>query len=297
MSKYDIAMIGHICRDIITESGTQSFAPGGAVYYSAIAAARSGSKVFVLSKAGEDADSLYREMRESGVTVESIASPETTSMECIYRGENKERRDIVHISSADNFTVEDLNQLPEASVYHIAGLVAGEVEEALLTALSSEGKTIAMDIQTMIRHSREGSLAFRDWERKKDFLPQIHFLKTDAAEAEILTGMKNRRKAAEKLASWGCREIMITHNSEVMIHTDGRFFSAPFTAKKLPGRSGRGDTTFAAYIAERLSGRSPREAVEYAAALCSIKMEEKGPFKGSRSDVSARIERDGAATS
>lgn len=33
---------------------------------------------------------------------------------------------------------------------------------------------------------------FEDWKEKKELLPYITFLKTDAAEAEILTGLTDR---------------------------------------------------------------------------------------------------------
>lgn len=289
MEQYDIAMIGHICRDVISEGAEKRTAPGGAVFYSSIAAVRSGARVCVLTKAAPDAEELNRRMEEDGVQVELISGPRTTSMECIYLSENKERRNIVHLASAEPYNEEDLARLPPAAIYHVAGLVAGEFPQELLPLLKARGGKLAMDVQTMIRHSVEGRLEFSDWEEKERFLPLIDYLKTDAAEAEILTGLTDRRQAARRLADWGCREVMITHNSEVLVLREGEFFTAPFTAKSLEGRSGRGDTTFAAYMAERTTGRSPAEALAFAAALCSIKMEKEGPFRGGRQEVLARL--------
>jgi sugar/nucleoside kinase (ribokinase family) len=54
------------------------------------------------------------------------------------------------------------------------------------------------------------------------------------------------------------------------------------------GRTGRGDTTFGAYLAWR-SGHSVQEALDFAAALVSIKMESIGPFKGTLEDVIMRM--------
>ena len=84
---------------------------------------------------------------------------------------------------------------------------------------------------------------------------------------------------------------MVTHNTEVIVFAEGKIERAPFTPSNLSGRTGRGDTTFAAYLAWRLD-HPPAEALRYAAALCSIKMETPGPFTGTVEDVLARMEKD-----
>ena len=111
------------------------------------------------------------------------------------------------------------------------------------------------------------------------------------SEAEILTGETDREKAAYILASWGAKEVMVTHNTEVIVLVDGKIHRAPFTPSNLSGRTGRGDTTFAAYLAWRLD-HDPEESVHYAAALCSIKMESPGPFADTVEDVITRMEED-----
>ncbi|MBQ6543720.1 MAG: carbohydrate kinase family protein, partial [Clostridia bacterium] len=129
---------------------------------------------------------------------------------------------------------------------------------------------------------------FEDWADKKECLPCITYLKTDAAEAEILTGCSDRKEAAKHLYSWGSREIMITHNTEVLIYDGREFYTCPIKSRNLSGRTGRGDTTFAAYINERLDN-SIEDSLLTATATVSLKMETPGPFKGTRSDVEAYI--------
>ena len=112
----------------------------------------------------------------------------------------------------------------------------------------------------------------------------IDFLKTDAAEAEILTGLTDRVAAAKLLHSWGAKEVMITHNTEVLVYDGNEIYTCPIKARNLSGRTGRGDTTFAGYINERLRASVP-EALQYCTALVSLKMETPGPFMGTREDV------------
>ena len=48
----------------------------------------------------------------------------------------------------------------------------------------------------------------------------------------------------------------------------------------LSGRTGRGDTTFGAYLAKRMMGVSIPEALLFATAAVSLKMESPGPLQG-----------------
>ena len=102
--------------------------------------------------------------------------------------------------------------------------------------------------------------------------------------AEILTGTDDRAQAARMLYDWGAKEVLITHNSEVLVYDGKEIYTCPIKARDLSGRTGRGDTTFACYITERLTADIPT-ALRTATALVSLKMETPGPFQGTRQDV------------
>ncbi|MBI9102422.1 MAG: carbohydrate kinase [Spirochaetales bacterium] len=291
--KKDITMIGHISRDIMIYKEDEVRLTGGPVIYSSAAAVKSGKSVQVITRASEDADRELDGMRDNGVEVIRLDSEKTTSIENIYFTADKEKRQVTLLSRADPFTLDSLPEM-DSSIYHLAGLFRGEIPDNFIPFLSEIGE-VAIDAQGLLRCSEDGKLLFRDWEVKKELLPLITYLKTDAAEAEILTGESDREKAAKILASWGAKEVMVTHNTEVLILSEGNFYRGPFTPSNLSGRTGRGDTTFAAYLARRLD-HSPDDAVKYAAALCSIKMENPGPFSGTMEDVLKRIKTDNEAT-
>ena len=127
-------------------------------------------------------------------------------------------------------------------------------------------------------------MVYHDWAEKKEMLPYVRFLKTDAAEAEILTGTDDRAAAAKMLYDWGAKEILITHNTEVLVYDGKDIYTCPIKSRNMSGRTGRGDTTFAGYINERLTKDIPT-ALQTATALVSLKMETPGPFMGTRQDV------------
>jgi sugar/nucleoside kinase (ribokinase family) len=121
-------------------------------------------------------------------------------------------------------------------------------------------------------------------------LAHVDMLKTDAVEAEMLTGQRDIRLAAKMLAGWGPEEIVLTHRHGLLVHAAGRFYEAGFFPRKLVGRSGRGDTCIAAYAARRLIA-DPEEATIWAAATTSLKMEAEGPFRQDIRAVEALIGR------
>ena len=283
---YNILLIGHVSKDIIIVKDRTTKALGGAVYYSSIAAKRTGANVLVVTKIAQSDLDILKEFDNENIDYLPLNSAQTTSIENIYYTEDLDRRKVTLISRADPFRLEDIPQY-KTDIYHLAGLFYGEIPETLIHPLSERGK-VALDIQGILRRSENGKLLFKDWEQKHNLLPYITYLKTDTAEAEIITGTKDRSKAAEILFNLGAKEIMITHSSEVILYDGDKIYRAPFNASNLSGRTGRGDTCFASYLAYRLN-HNIQESLDYAAALTSIKMEKPGPFRGTVKDVLSRL--------
>lgn len=148
---------------------------------------------------------------------------------------------------------------------------------------------VSADAQGFLRHNDGGKLVFHDWADKRKYLPYLDFIKTDAAEAEILTGLKDREAAAKQLFAWGSREVMVSHNTEMLVYDGKKTYTCPVKARNLSGRTGRGDTTFGSYLAMRMAGADVADALLYATACVSLKMETPGPFSGTKEDVRAYI--------
>ncbi len=125
---------------------------------------------------------------------------------------------------------------------------------------------------------------FQDWLDKRDGLPLVRYLKVDSAEAEVLTGLTDPPQAARALAAWGAHEIVLTHATGVLVHADGQDYHAPWTARSLQGRTGRGDTCFAAYLAKRIT-TGPEDACHFAAEVTSRKMEAPGALRSSWASI------------
>lgn len=288
MKSYDILIIGPVSLDHnIDYLGNERKELGGAVVASGFAAARSGSKTALFTKLNPADADVEKRFENSNADLYWKPSTTTCSIRNQYFTADKEKRVCTSMGVCDPFQFEELPDI-DTKIYHFAGLVYGDFDGELFEKAAKQGK-VAVDVQCLLRHvEADKTMAFHDWDEKLKYLPCIDYLKTDAAEAEILTGLSDRAEAAKLLYSWGAREIMITHNTEVLIYDGKEIYTCPIKARNLTGRTGRGDTTFAGYITERLrTGIS--EALQYCTALVSLKMETPGPFMGTREDVLAYI--------
>lgn len=285
MKKYDTLTIGHISLDYnIDYLDNLIIEVGGAVIYSSASAYAGGHKVGVVTKLAEKDKYRLSEFVIPKEDIFYIPSKKSTSIRNKYFTADKEKRQCTCISQADPFTIEDIPDV-DCKIYHLAGLIYGDFDGKLIKDLAKKGK-VAVDVQAFLRHASGDNteMYFEDWKEKKELLPYIDYFKTDAAEAEILTGTPDRKKAAKILYSWGAKEVVITHNTEVLAYDGEEIYTCPIKARNLSGRSGRGDTTFAAYITERLNS-SVRDSLLFATATVSAKMEAPGPYRGNRKDV------------
>lgn len=289
MAEYRSLIIGHTTVDRNTDHlGNTVEIVGGAVVYSSASAHALGHKVLAVTRLAEKDYGRLEQFTLPKEDIICIKSEKSTDMVNIYFTADKERRKCSCTSRGDAFTTEDIMGY-DAEIYHFAGLIYGDYDIEMIKTAAKYGK-VAVDVQGFLRHANEdGSMFFEDWKDKKDILKYITYLKTDAAEAEILTGTDDRLKAAEILHSWGAKEILITHNTEVLAYDGKESYTCPIKSRNLSGRTGRGDTTFAAYINER-QDKTMEEALLVATATVSLKMETPGPFKGTKADIEAYID-------
>jgi sugar/nucleoside kinase (ribokinase family) len=123
---------------------------------------------------------------------------------------------------------------------------------------------------------------------KMEIVRLMDMVKLDIMEAKVLTGTDDLERAVLECKDWGCPETLITKAEEVVARVNGITYYGKFSDQSVVGRTGRGDTTFATYLARRMD-RDASEALKFAAALVSIKRETPGPFVGTLDEVLTRM--------
>lgn len=290
MKTYDLTFLGHMCFDEITPyQGETRVAPGSAVLCGAMVAARVGMKVAVVTRMAPEDEGILRPLQELGVDTYLIPAAETTYSVVIHPTANVDERRLILKKSAGCFKLEEIPHL-QTKYLHLAGISDQEFNLELIYGLKERGYHLSVDMQSFVRQVDPVSraIAFRDVPQKEAIVKEMTKVKLDLVEAKVLTGTADPDKAARIFEAWGCPETVITHAEGVLVRAGGRTYYEKFSNRSVRGRTGRGDTTFAAYLSWRME-HDVTTALKFAAALVSIKMETPGPFQGTLEDVYDRI--------
>lgn len=288
MKRYDLMILGPATRDVnIDYTGAEDRSVGGAVTFCTPAALAAGAKVFAAVKIAAEDEDIMAKFALPDEDKALLPSKKTTLMRNEYFTPDRERRKSGCAAQSDPIYPGEIPDV-DFDICHLAGLLYGDFPDELLDMLGKKCR-LSADAQGFLRHNEGGSMCFHDWDKKLEYLPLMSFFKTDAAEAEILTGLSDREAAARQLHAWGAREVMVSHNSEMLVYDGEQVYTCPVKARNLSGRTGRGDTTFGAYLGMRSTGHSVQESLLYATACVSLKMETPGVFTGSHEDVDRYI--------
>lgn len=285
--KFDVVLLGHIAKDklIMKVEGTERIQVGGPVYYGSFPLKCMGLKVAVVTKLAREDFGILNDLKTQGIQVFAYPASATSGMINIHPSKNLDERIFKPLPLGEPFQIEEIPDL-EAKIWHIDPLIGGEVPLAVVEKVAKKGAKLATDVQGFIRRIVGDEVKYVEWKEKEEILKHIHFLKLDRPEAKFLTGEDDLKKAAEKMASYGPKEVLITESPGVTIYAQGKFFQAPFKPREIKGRTGRGDTCTSSYIGRRLT-QPPEAACRFAAAVVSAKLETPGPFKGDISNEEA----------
>jgi sugar/nucleoside kinase (ribokinase family) len=225
-----------------------------------------------------------------GIDTFLIPARETTFSKVFHPVADVDVRELTILKSAGIITSAEL---PDISVNHVhlAGISDTEFDMDLMSCLAARNHTLSVDMQSFVRQVDPDTrvITFADVPEKKAIAEMMDLIKMDVVEAKLLTGTDDLEKAAAIVADWGCSEVVITQSAGVLARHNGTTCYEPFSNKTTIGRTGRGDTTFAAYLAHRMDHDTAQSLI-FAAALCSVKMESVGPFTGTIHDVEQRIQ-------
>ena len=293
MSKYDIAFIGHMCRDeIVDAQGKTSIAIGSAVLCGAMAAVKCGKKVAAIVKMDPKDAPCISILRENGIDIHVIPAKETSYMRVEHPSTNLDERRMTLIHNAGRILPDELPAF-SADRIHLAGISDQEFSLDLIQHIRKVFPSctlLSADMQSFVRRMDPAThrISFSMPEQPETIIRSLDCVKLDNVEALILTGEQDLTKAACIVAGWGCRELIVTSAERAVCFANGNLYSGGYCNKNSSGRTGRGDTLFGAYLSARLN-QEPESAFHFALALVSIKMETPGPFKSTLDQVHSRM--------
>ena len=286
-NEFDILFVGNYTKDtIITPAGTR-YVDGGAVNYAAHAAIRLGAKTAVITHLSKEDRRMVDGLEKAGIVTFPQYTASSTCITLDYPTSDPDIRKLSVVSVADPITQEELKQV-KAKTIVIGSTLRGEVTLDVIRAANATGAKVGLDVQGFVRVLRGIELKYEPWEEMKTILPYVDFLKSDAVEAEFLTGWNDIRSAAKFYADLGSKEIVLTHRDGMQILSDGKFTDRTFHPETLIGRSGRGDTCLGSYAASRLQ-HSVEQSASISAAVTSLKMEKPVPYDRSKAELDSYL--------
>ena len=284
---YDIVCIGNYTKDTIVSPAGVTYVDGGAVNYSAHAAARLGVKVAVVTHLAREDQRVVEKFTGSGIDCLPTYTPQSTCMRLEYPTDNPDIRNLSVTGVAGSISTNEVENIQAKSAV-IGPSLRGEVGLDVIQLLRKKNILVAADVQGYVRVLREHELNYEPWDEMMETMKFVDVLKSDAVEAEYLTGEVDIYKAVKAFIAMGPKEIILTHKDGVLIYANGEFYNHHFYPQNMRGRSGRGDTCVGTYVSMRLS-KSPADASIWAAAVTSLKLERQGPFNRTLAEVEALI--------
>ena len=281
-----ICCIGHITRDrIITPQHTIDMAGGTSFYMAHGMHHLSQDFPFQLvTKIGQESQEEVDHLRQMNIDVLSYSSPHSVFFENHY-GLNSNQRTQRVLAKAAPFTIEEMEPLA-AEVFHLGSLLADDFSPEIVKFLAQKG-CISIDVQGYLREVRGEKVYAVDWKDMDAVLPYVDIVKLNEHEMYAIMHTNDPKIVAEKLASYGVREVIITLGSYgSLIYADKTCYEIPaYTPRKIVDATGCGDTYSTGYLYMRSQGATFQEAGRFASAMCTLKLEHNGPFEGSLKDI------------
>jgi putative ribokinase len=281
-----ICCIGHITRDrIITPQQTIDMAGGTSFYMAHGMHHLSQDFPFQLvTKIGQESQEEVDHLRQMNIDVLSYSSPHSVFFENHY-GLNSNQRTQRVLAKAAPFTIEEMEPLA-AEVFHLGSLLADDFSPEIVKFLAQKG-CISIDVQGYLREVRGEKVYAVDWKDMDAVLPYVDIVKLNEHEMYAIMHTNDPKIVAEKLASYGVREVIITLGSYgSLIYADKTCYEIPaYTPRKIVDATGCGDTYSTGYLYMRSQGATFQEAGRFASAMCTLKLEHNGPFEGSLKDI------------
>lgn len=286
---YDITLIGNYTKDKIVTPREIKYVDGGGFNYGAHAAIALGAKTAAITRLKKEDKHVVDNLTNIGIDAFPTYTDCSTHIELIYPTDDFDERTLVMPKSAGSFSSEQFKDI-KSKIFLVNASVRDEFKIQTLIDLEKKRSLIGIDLQGFIRTiDKKNILVNSLWNEKKEALELTHYLKADGVEAEFLTGESDLVAAAKVLKSFGPKEVIITHKNGVLVYDGKNIYQEPFILDKIVGRSGRGDTCGASYVYKRLS-LEPKEAIRWAAAATSLKMESDTPLKNTYKEIEQRVQ-------
>ena len=297
MPMFDLVGVGNPVYDsIITPfSRTEGRVLSGCSTNACLAAKRLGlSKVGLVGCIGPDYELRFKsEMNNFGVEVAADSTSKGTGgFHLVYDHKGDRTLDVLGV--AGRITPQSFPEEFLQTKYMIIGPILGEVDRSLIEYLrDSTSSKLFLDPQGLIRTiDQDGRIKYNcDEVEFPKIVRLVDFVKPNESESRTITGESDAGLALRRLHEMGAVVPIVTLAERgSLLLEDGRVHRIPPYPTKAIDPTGAGDVYAGSFITSYSHGATVEEALTYASAASSVKIEQVGPsFKLSNAEVERRV--------
>ena len=254
--------------------------PGGKGANQAVAAARAGASVTMISKLGKDStgQKILENLIYNNVTTNNVEVVEGLQNDCanVIIDEKNKDNDIVRFAGAiDSFTPDMINLYKNVLLH--SKIVVAQMKVAKEVSVELINFCYKHKIPLIITPCRPQKLIITD-EGNKELLDKITYITANRSECETIFGTDNIEECVAQypnklIVTLGKNGVMY-HNGVEVVHTEG------LDIDNVEDTTGAGDTFNGNLAAALVKGYSLKEAVVRAQFASSMKIQKKGAQDG-----------------
>jgi sugar/nucleoside kinase (ribokinase family) len=279
----EIAVVGHLSRDLIITPETRREALGGGPAYAMLAPAIGAFGTGIVSKVGSDFEDTYKiDLVSSGLDLTGLyyEGDHTTRFINKYN-KNGERIQIVD-ALAPQIKPSDFTEAHSgASIIHFSPLSSNEIDRACYDIAREEGALTSLDVQGYLRSiSDDGHVFLQKWSKSDEILGLVDVVKFHDSELKIINVNQSELSTVSHILDIGPRIVIVTRDHRgSTIYTRNEQVDIPLV---LPNAqvdpTGCGDTYAIGFLIEYMRSASVTRAGLFAATCSSFNVETLGPY-------------------
>ena len=286
-----IAILGPVCKDIITIDGAKSVQLGGIPYYAGLTLYHLGKQDTVLYATYGKDDEEWVSGYLKDVNVRAIPVKRSHESHSVYSSENPDVRENEIRYTRNTIEPKDelFRELETFDMIILAPLFHDDVPFEFFERLRH--KNLVHGNFGLFTYSEEGKFMRKHPENLLGVLPFLSSLFLDIHEGMYVSGKETVEDAAATLLSGGVETVALTDGSRgsYIFREDERFDIPAFPPRILADPTGAGDTYLAAYVrATELFESIPKRG-EFAAMAATISLEKPGAFDSDIEEVYRRL--------
>ncbi|MHA2367448.1 MAG: PfkB family carbohydrate kinase [Candidatus Hodarchaeales archaeon] len=287
---FDLIVVGHFSKDTIITPEARREAMGGVPAYS-LFLANWRLKLGIVSKCGPDFLMRYgEEIRKAGPILVTSGKI-TTEFVNKYHSDGSRTQQVY--SRAEPIQMRDFpGSFFSAPAVHF-GPIINEIDTNLIRKVHSAGPLVSLDPQGYCRKLDGRKIVAMSWEKAKDILSYVHFLKTTEKELKLVaSSCRDEEEAIAWIMNQGPNILIVTRGARgASIFTKKEKISIPIPPTSTVDPTGAGDVFVLAFLVKYLKSGDIQHSAAYAGACAALSTEVFGPsLKFEKEKVQVRLE-------